>query len=80
MSNVVRFPNACVPLPSDAKPIGRACFVEVAPDMSGGWWVQECDDGGAMILGHGLTKWQAVEIALDWVHCWNAEMSIKNSW
>lgn len=80
MTNVVHFPNSRAPLPEDAKPIGRECFVVVFPDPAGGGWsVQECDDGGAMFLGDRLPKWQAIEIALDWVRKWNAEMAINNS-
>ena len=64
--------------PADAFPVGRDRHIVVSPDGRGAWRVEECDDGGASILGHGLTKAEALAIGLPWVTDLNATLTVDN--
>ena len=78
-SNVVLFPKAPRRPPHpDARPIlSGYCLITIEPDDEG-WSVIECSESGAALLGSALPKWAAIEIGLDWVRRWNAELQIRN--
>ena len=65
-------------LPPDAKPVGRERHIFVEPDGDGAWCVQEADDGGASLLASGVSKVEAIRIALVDVMRLNATMSVDN--
>jgi hypothetical protein len=77
-AEIIQIPTCCVPLPEDARPIGRESCVMVHPDTSGGWMVFEFGDSGGGILAVEVDKWSAIHVALDFVRRWNAEMRISN--
>lgn len=68
------------PVPDDAKPIGRAREVLVAPDTDTSWCCLLTDEGGGSELAGGVTKRQALYAAVEAVLKFNAEMTLRNAW
>ncbi|PVE26432.1 hypothetical protein DC522_01325 [Microvirga sp. KLBC 81] len=78
MSNVIQLPNARAPKLEDAKPVGGIeRTIYVFPGMRG-WDVHVSSDGGGAVLGMGLSKSEAIRIAVEWVLKWNCELFLQN--
>ena len=78
MTDVINFPVRFKhQLPLDAIPEGRARHVVVFPD-DGAWSVMETDEGGGSLFG-GMSKAQAVNIALEAVLVYRATMEVRNA-
>lgn len=67
-------------VPDDAKPIGRAREVLVAPDSESTWGCLLVDDGGGEQLAGGVTKRQALYAAVEAVLRFNSELTLRNAW
>lgn len=78
MSGVIDISHRHYRLPPDARPIGRERFVYVEPDGDGAWAIVEISETFSGSFETGLSKSEAIRIALTWVHDCNAEMVITN--
>lgn len=77
MSNVVRFPKRYRhPLPADAIPSGKDRYGWVFP-YEGKWAFLESDDGGSSFIT-GVTKQQAMDMAVELVMDYRGTLRIDN--
>jgi len=76
---VIPFPKARRARPNaDAECLLGDSIVLIEPHADG-WAVIECGGNGAMMLGSGLPKSEAIGMGLSWVRRWNSELKISNS-